>query len=316
MGFGKVTGEYGGSAMRLLNILKCLYRLPEIRETTKKHHERLERTEDQTKALGAYASAVTLDRIEPLEAELKIIRERLNDIATQGNFPDEYYVDLEDLFRGSQDEIEARLQPYLPLIEGNAGLPKDKPAIDLGCGRGEWLDLLSRHSFETVGVDLNPQFISDCASRGHLMHDGNALQYLVSCEDESSSIVSAFHLIEHLPNRVLVDLVGQAFRVLAPGGMLIFESPNPENIAVSSDSFYLDPTHIVPRHPLTMHFLVKRCGFSSVEILRLKDRRLDPVTPFDALEQQLEDEGAKQATRYLREKFFAAPDYAIVAVKP
>ena len=150
---------------------------------------------------------------------------------------------------------------------------------------------------------------------GFAFAPGDALDYLVSCEDESSSIVSAFHLIEHLPNRVLVDLVRQAFRVLAPGGMLILESPNPRNIAVSADTFYLDPTHTVPRHPHTMQFLVTRCGFSDVEILYLSENRMDPVTPFDVLEKQLEDQGAKQALAFLREKFFAAPDYAIVAVK-
>jgi len=322
--------------MRLLNILKCLYRLPEFRETIMDSNERLKRhvevtsehqrstderlhsidlLEAQVEELQEYTSAVTRDRVEPMEAELKGLRERLHNIATEGDFPDQYYVDFEDLFRGSPEEIEVRLKAYLPHIENNKQLPKDKPAIDLGCGRGEWLDLLSGQSFVTVGVDLNAQFFDDCASRGHTMHNGDALDYLVSCEDESSSIVSAFHLIEHLPNRVLVDLVRQAFRVLAPGGMLILESPNPRNIAVSADTFYLDPTHTVPRHPHTMQFLVTRCGFSDVEILYLSENRMDPVTPFDVLEKQLEDQGAKQALAFLREKFFAAPDYAIVAVK-
>lgn len=308
--------------MRFLDILKCLYRLPEHRETLINTNERLKHSIEQLEldarhieALERFATALTRDRIEPVEAEVKILREKLTDIATNGNFPDEYYIDLEDLFRGSEKDIKQRLEPYIPIIEGNALLPRDKPAIDLGCGRGEWLDLLASRSFETVGVDLNPDFLSECKKRGHAMHDRDALDYLVSCEDESSSIVSAFHLIEHLPNRVLVDLIRQALRVLAPGGMLILESPNPENIAVSADTFYLDPTHTAPRHPLTMHFLVKRCGFSSVEILRLKEHRMDPVTPFDAWEKQQGDEGAREAAAFLREKFFAAPDYAIIAVK-
>ena len=293
--------------MRLLNILKCLYRLPEHRETIKDINERLERHVEATEE--------RLHSLNLLEARIEALRNKFGDFATERDFPDEYYVDLEDLFRGSSEEIEARLKTYLPVIESNDRLPKDKPAIDLGCGRGEWLDLLSRHSFETIGVDLNARFIDEGASRGHSMHKGDALEYLVSLDAESIGIVSAFHLIEHLPNRVLVDLIRQAYRVLAPGGMLLLESPNPQNITVSSDTFYLDPTHTVPRHPHIMHFLAKRCGFSSVEILELTEHRMDPVTPFDALEAHLEDEGAKQAMVFLREKFFAAPDYAIVAVK-
>ena len=232
--------------MRFLDILKCLYRLPEHRETLINTNERLKHSIEQLEldarhieALERFATALTRDRIEPVEAEVKILREKLTDIATNGNFPDEYYIDLEDLFRGSEKDIKQRLEPYIPIIEGNGLLPRDKPAIDLGCGRGEWLDLLASRSFETIGVDLNPEFLSECKKRGHAMHDRDALDYLVSCEDESSSIVSAFHLIEHLPNRVLVDLIRQALRVLAPGGMLIFESPNPRNIAVSADTFYL-----------------------------------------------------------------------------
>lgn len=182
-----------------------------------------------------------------------------------------FYRAFEDRYRGSRELIKSRLQVYIPLILPLIDLYKDCKALDLGCGRGEWLELLKENKFDAYGVDLDRGMLSACTERGLAVSEKDAITALHELSDESQTIVSGFHIAEHLPFDVLSDLMKESYRVLKPGGFLILETPNPENIQVATANFYLDPTHQRPLPQQLLTFLAEFYGFSRVKILRLQE---------------------------------------------
>lgn len=218
---------------------------------------------------------------------------------------DAYYVSFEDAHRGSENDIRTKLQGY---IDHLACLPESalgKPVVDIGCGRGEWLRLLSENGFTGIGVDLNPDMVARCREQGLVAHHADALAWLSSQADGSCAAISAFHIVEHLPFEVLFPLVEQAWRVLAPGGVLIMETPNPENVLVGSHTFYHDFSHRNPVTPTSLQFLVGYHGFAVSELLRLS-----PYPPEARVA-----ENSLVADR-VNGHFCGPQDYAVIAVKP
>ncbi len=182
---------------------------------------------------------------------------------------DRFYAAFEDRFRGSPEDIKERLRIYLPLVQ-QAGLgAPDRPILDLGCGRGEWLELLDEAGLVARGVDTNRVFLQRCRAAGLEVLEADAIGYLCSLPDRTLGAVTGFHLIEHLPFRALVRLFDEALRVLQPGGLVIFETPNPENLLVGACTFYCDFTHLNPIFPQSLECLAQQRGFEDVQLLRL-----------------------------------------------
>lgn len=182
-----------------------------------------------------------------------------------------FYRALEARYRGSRDLIRKRLEAYRPFITPLLGIYQPAAAVDLGCGRGEWLELLQYEGFQSQGVDLDEGMLAACVERGLPAIQGDAIAYLRDLGDESQCIVSAFHVVEHIPFEDLETLVIQSLRVLKPGGLLILETPNPENLVVGTSNFYLDPTHLRPVPPLLLSFLPEHHGFARVHTVRLQE---------------------------------------------
>lgn len=191
---------------------------------------------------------------------------------------DSLYVSFENQFRGSRKEIKNKLKVYLPFIND---FNVDINILDVGCGRGEWLELLSETGYKNIkGIDLNQLMVSFCKDIEQDVECIDVIRYLKSLNDESLSVITGFHIIEHLPFEVLMTLFAESLRVLKRGGMIIFETPNPRNILVGSSDFYLDPTHIKPIHPEALKFLVVQTGFYNVKSLILEN---DNLSNFDNL---------------------------------
>jgi O-antigen chain-terminating methyltransferase len=212
-----------------------------------------------------------------------------------------FYRAFEDRHRGSRELILERLQAYMPFLEPFIKLENGPVAIDLGCGRGEWLEMVIGAGFAARGVDLDEGMLEGCRTRGLPADLGDAVGALKARAAESVSVISAFHLVEHIPFPALQDLVSEAIRVLKPGGLLILETPNAENLFVGSNGFYMDPTHERPIPHLLLSFLTEFSGFERSKLLRLQEeaRLHDPATPVDLITAL----GS------------SSPDYAIVAQK-
>ena len=185
---------------------------------------------------------------------------------------EELYEDLEDTFRGTRDDVKAKLSPYLPDV---TAAPGDGSVIDVGCGRGEWLELLGEQGIEAYGVDVNEVVVQRCVARGLDVRVGDALVHLREIPEGSARAITSFHVVEHLDLDTLVGLIDAALVALAPGGVLVFETPNPTNVLVGAASFYLDPTHLKPLHPQFLDFLLQARGFADVEV-RYLNRPTDP----------------------------------------
>lgn len=178
---------------------------------------------------------------------------------------DALYVAFEDQFRGSREVIFNRLKVYLPLIEkAKIGTP-ESPILDVGCGRGEWLELLRESGYKGSGIDISEVMLEQCRARGLEVTEGDAISYLQSLPDASLGVLSGFHIIEHIPFASLIKLFDEALRVLKSCGVIIFETPNPRNILVGSGDFYRDPTHLNPIHPDTISYIASLKGFIDSE---------------------------------------------------
>ena len=180
----------------------------------------------------------------------------------------QFYLQLENHFRGSEQQITERLQQYVPLLEELEKNP-NRAAIDIGCGRGEWLGLLGKRQWQAVGIDLNAAMVESCQKQGLKAQEQDALSYLASLPDQSQSLITGFHIAEHIPFDSLLEIIQQAYRVLLPQGVLVLETPNPENLQVGAHTFYMDPSHRHPLPPQLLQFSAQEHGFLQADIRRL-----------------------------------------------
>lgn len=225
---------------------------------------------------------------------------------------DQLYASFEDQFRGSRDDITSRLKPYLPLLlDRNLG-GESSPVLDLGCGRGEWLELLRDNGLHARGIDLNEIFLEECRERGLEVAAGDALEQLRAQPDASLGAVTAFHLVEHLPFAYLLELIDEVVRVLKPGGLALFETPNPENLLVSTCFFYADPTHRNPLFAPTLQFLAEQRGLARVEVRPMNAHLLHGLLGDGVAHLSPE---SHPLLSILKRHLTAAPDFALVGWK-
>ena len=177
-----------------------------------------------------------------------------------------FFIALGDEFRGSFDLLKDRLRVYTPMLRA-AGLAG--PALDLGCGRGEWLELMREASIESIGVEQNSMLAAACRNRNLNVIEADFRDFLAQSQAEHWRIVTGFHVIEHLGWPGWYHCLRDIHRALRPGGMLILETPNPSNLLTVTNFFYLDPTHRQPLPAALLAFAAKSAGFASVEILPL-----------------------------------------------
>ena len=170
------------------------------------------------------------------------------------------YVGFEDQFRGSQETIRARLEGYVPMFEGASDV------LDVGCGRGEFLDLLQRNGISARGIDLNPEMVEVCRARGLDVSHADAVSYLEAQPDESLGGLLAAQVVEHLKPAYLVRFLELAHQKLRPGSTIVLETLNPACWVAFFDSFIRDITHVWPLHPDTLRYLVLASGFTSASI--------------------------------------------------
>jgi O-antigen chain-terminating methyltransferase len=214
---------------------------------------------------------------------------------------DAFYRALEARFRGDMQTVRNRLSTYLPMLEE---LPEGS-IMDLGSGRGEWLSLAQKAGRSCLGIDSNLANIQSCREAGLSVQHGDVLEVLATRPDASLAAITAFHLIEHLEFNAQQRLIGEALRCLKPGGLLILETPNPENLLVAANSFYYDPTHVRPLPPALAEFMLDYAGFVEVKIERRNNADRE-----DMLSEP--SEVSKRCNHF----FYAAQDYSVQGRRP
>lgn len=218
------------------------------------------------------------------------------------------YGSLEQVMRGSHEVIVERVQPYL---EDVRSVSSQAPVLDVGCGRGEWLEVLKGAGIEAYGVEVTTIYRDIWQQSGLDVRIEDVRDHLAKLEEGSLRAISAFHVVEHLATDDLVELLGLALRALVPGGLLLLETPSPENLLVGSWSFYLDPTHRKPIPARLLAFYVGSRGFAEVQTRYLPRPELPLLAhpaPGKPWERDLEPV-IDAVNRHL----FAPQDYAILA---
>lgn len=170
------------------------------------------------------------------------------------------YFKFEDTYRGTRNSIKEMQRVYIPYFRDNWGAA----ILDIGCGRGEFLELMMENGINAHGVDIYQPFIDYCKKRGFSVHKEDALSYLHSLDDCSLGGIFMSQVVEHLSNDYIVALIKTAYKKLKPGCYFILETPNPDCLAAISE-FNIDITHVKPVHYKALEFIFKEANFTSVE---------------------------------------------------
>ena len=185
------------------------------------------------------------------------------------------YVAFENRFRRSDEALASRFSKY---AKDFAQAPSGSVVLDLGCGRGEFLQALARAGIKGRGVESNESAVSACRAAGLEVVSGDLIQFLRGTESASVGGVLAAQVAEHLRPAVLQALLVEAHRVLTRGGLLIIETVNPRSVTGLLEVFNRDLTHEKPLHPETLSFLASAAGFTDVRI-----EMLSPIEPLSQL---------------------------------
>jgi O-antigen chain-terminating methyltransferase len=199
-------------------------------------------------------------------------------------------------FRGSEDYVKAGQQAYVPYFAGHARV------LDVGCGRGEFLDLLRAAGVEAHGIDLSAESVARCRAKGLDAEVADLFAYLAAQPEASLGGIFCAQVVEHLPPERLPELIRLAARCLESGGIIAIETPNPECLAIFATHFYLDPTHTRPvPHPLLVFYL-EEFGVGNIAVKKLSPA-VDSMPSLSTLPGEF------------RAAFFDGLDYAVIGKK-
>lgn len=212
------------------------------------------------------------------------------------------YFDFENYFRGSRELIKARQLEYLSYLKSC------KKVVDIGCGRGEFLEIMQENNIPAVGVDTYKPFADYCLEKGFSAVCMDGIEYLSN--EQGFDGIFAGQVIEHLTIGQIVSLIDTAYNKLPDGGVLIMETPNPRSLSIYVNAFFIDPSHVKPVHPETIRYLLKNAGFKTVDILYTKNSRPNITIP------PIKDEDEfNSAMNKVQEMLFESQDYAAIARK-
>jgi O-antigen chain-terminating methyltransferase len=238
-----------------------------------------------------------------LELEEQIRKEKNTDITQYIN-----YEEFEKEFRGSSQEVKNRVKRYLEWFS------PDQKVLDLGCGRGDWLEVLGNYGVNAIGIDLDFRSVKSCQDKGLNAMHSDMFEYLENSEDESFDGITSLQVIEHIEPVRLFELVGLCHQKLRKGGVLVLETPNPTVLYTMLVNFYVDPTHIRPVHPNWLKFVLESVGFSDVYIDYPEySVQSQYAQPHIMVTENQED--ANRRVDALNSFLFGPTDYAIIAHK-
>ncbi|MBI2463458.1 methyltransferase domain-containing protein [Candidatus Peregrinibacteria bacterium] len=222
------------------------------------------------------------------------------------------YKKFQDRFRGSQQAITQKQKQYLRFFH------ECKNVMDIGCGRGEFIQLLHQNGSGAFGIEIDPEMVKECRAKNLNVVDVDAVSYLkIQLERETPDSIDGIfsaQVIEHLHMDYLIEMLRLCYRILQPDRFIVLETINVKCLAAFTASIYLDPTHVKPIHPETLQFILESLGFR--EIAFIFSSKFSNEEKLQALEPRSEQDTLyNQNVKKLNELLFAPQDYAIIAKK-
>ena len=190
-----------------------------------------------------------------------------------------FYLDFENKFRGKRETIKEQFSSYDKLVEKVVENNSFNRFVDIGCGRGEWVEKWKDKVEDMIGIECDAKMLDVCRSNGLNVIEGNAIDVLSKFKDHSISLVTLFHVIEHLDHKKLIELLEQIERVLTTKGVLIMETPSIDNLIVSTKTFYLDHTHINHINPDGIKFSMEKLGLNFTKYFYIHGGDLQNSSP-------------------------------------
>lgn len=300
-----------------IKVLAAIYRLPRyIKLLENTDHKADSNTESISQIIRSLESIdEKLKNIQKLDTRIselrsyvssmniksKAIEKKVNDTVSDNHSLDLFYKKFEDKFRGSEEDIKNRVREHLVLFDELPEKIKKMPVVDIGCGRGEFLSVMSENNFDVIGVDMNKSMVERANDLGFKAVESDALSYLHSQKSNSLAAITGFHIVEHVPFDALINIFEECYRTLANEGFVLFETPNPNTLNVGANTFYLDPSHQRPIPAPLLEFMLQYVGFETEIIYIHKIKTIPRNTPKNIQE--------------IIEKIYGYADYAVIGKK-
>ncbi len=215
------------------------------------------------------------------------------------------YFLFENKYRGTLEDIKKRQEIYIDIFRGASHV------IDLGCGRGEFVELLKENGIDAEGIDLSEDNVQSCQERQLPVYKDGIFEYLSAAEDSSLGGIFCSQVVEHFTTEQLLTFIQLAYKKLKPNAPIVIETINPKNIVAVSNWFYMDLTHVRPVHPETLKFVLESYGYYVKET-----NYLHPDSQAMMPKLKNPEEGEFNAKLdHLNECLFGPQDYAVVAYK-
>jgi 2-polyprenyl-3-methyl-5-hydroxy-6-metoxy-1,4-benzoquinol methylase len=242
-----------------------------------------------------------LQGTEPEKTERKqIVSNNINDF--------DYFL-FEHRFRGPEYQIKENSKIFVEYFTGKSDV------LDIGCGRGEFLELLNENGISAKGIDINEDFVFHCQDKGLNVQKIDAIEYLESLPDNSLGGIFISHVVEHLDNNYINNLIGLCYSKLTKGSFIVITTPNPRTLAILTHAFFTDPSHIRPMHPETLKFLLEGAGFQNVEEKHYGYSKVNYKIPLLDGEHISNLSDFNDSINVLNEILFGYEDYTIIAKK-
>ncbi len=273
-------------------------------QRTEFEHSMVLQNEEMQQRYWDELTRVRLEYERLIHSELRVLRQRATLSQAAGHAvrsaPPEFanvdWLKFADRFRGSEEDILSRQKMYASRFRDHG------PVLDLGCGRGEMIQILQDAGIQARGIDSHADSIALCTAKGLEAEQADLFTYLSELPDASLGGVICCQVIEHLPQSRLPEMIQLVHAKLRAGGLVALETPNPECLAIFATHFYIDPTHRHPIPPALTTFYLEEAGFGRVEI-----ERLSP-----AIESM---PSLAELPEAFRKEFFGSLDYAAFGIK-
>jgi len=223
------------------------------------------------------------------------------------NIEDAQYAGFENRFRGLDEQVQEQQKDYIPYF-------KDADfVLDLGCGRGEFVELLQKNGIKARGIDINEQMIEICKDKGLNCEKADILEVLAQYNDNSIGGIFSSQVVEHLSPSYLKRMIEIAYHKLSSSSSIIIETVNPQSVFSLVQIYFLDLSHQQPVHPQTLKFLLKSSGFEDIQIkysAPLDKEKLNMLPEKDSFTTLINENFDK-----INNLLYAPSNYAALAVK-